>query len=84
MPDRPMVRTLYLMGSPEPWSAAFLCPCGCHEIIHISLLANDSPSWCLCINAKNEPTLEPSIWRKCGCGSHFFIRSGQIVWYKRL
>jgi hypothetical protein len=29
---------LYLIGSGKPWSAAMVCPCGCGETIHISLL----------------------------------------------
>lgn len=83
IPDRLKARTMYLLGAPDPWSAALLCPCGCHETIHVSLLANDSPSWSLRINSKNEPTLEPSIWRRHGCKSHFFIRNGRIAWYKK-
>src|SRR6266702_5461468 len=82
MPDYPKEFTLYLIGCPQAWSAALLCPCGCQEMIHISLLANDSPSWSIRINRQNEPTLEPSIWRKDGCLSHFFIRRGRIIWYK--
>jgi hypothetical protein len=84
IPDRLKTRTIYLLGAPDPWSAALLCPCGCHEIIHISLLANESPSWRLYFNTRNEPTLEPSIWRKHGCKSHFFIRNGRIVWYEQI
>jgi uncharacterized protein DUF6527 len=84
IPDRLASCTIYLLGAPEPWSAALLCPCGCPEIIHISLLQKDSPSWCLHINARNEPTLEPSIWRRHGCKSHLFIRNGRIFWYKRI
>jgi len=83
IPVRLRARTMYLLGAPDPWSAALLCPCGCHETIHISLLANDSPSWSLYVNAKNEPTLEPSIWRKRGCKSHFFLRNGRIVWCRQ-
>jgi hypothetical protein len=84
IPDRLKARTLYLLGAPDPWSAALLCPCGCHDTIHISLLANESPSWRIYFNGRNEPTLEPSIRRKHGCKSHFFIRNGRVVWYKRI
>jgi len=84
LPDSLKGRTLYLLGIPEPWSAALLCPCGCEELIQISLLDNDSPSWRLRLNKRDQPTLDPSIWRKHGCRSHFFLREGRIVWYRRL
>lgn len=80
LPNHLKRHTLYLIGTPEPWFAGLLCPCGCGEIIQISLIANDSPSWHLSVNAQTGPTLNPSIWRKEGCRSHFFIRSGRIVW----
>src|SRR5580698_8418642 len=82
-PDRLKDCTLYLIGKPKPWSAALLCPCGCMETIHISLLENDSPSWSLHIGQRNKPSLEPSIWRKEGCRSHFYLSRGQIVWCRR-
>jgi hypothetical protein len=47
IPDRLKDRPLYVMGKPKPWSVALLCPCGCKETIHISLLENDCPSWSL-------------------------------------
>jgi hypothetical protein len=73
-------RTLYVLGSPKPWSVALLCPCGCQKTIQLSLLENDSPSWQLRLGPKGQPTLEPSIWRTNGCRSHFFMRNGKIVW----
>ena len=73
-------RTLYILGTPKPWSVALLCPCGCKTTIQLSLLENDSPSWQLRIGLKGQPTLEPSIWRANGCRSHFFMRNGMIVW----
>jgi uncharacterized protein DUF6527 len=83
IPDRLKPRIVYILGTPDPWSVALLCPCGCHDAIHISLLANDSPSWRLRIHAKNEPSLEPSVWRQRGCKSHFFLKRGRIVWYRQ-
>jgi hypothetical protein len=83
LPDHLEARVLYLLGECQPWCAALLCPCGCKEIIQLSLLESDSPSWRLHINARSEPTVDPSIWRKAGCRSHFYIRRGRIAWYKR-
>ena len=45
LPDSPQRDRLYVIGSGTPWSAALLCPCGCGELIHLSLLVDDSPSW---------------------------------------
>ena len=84
VPDRLDRRYLYLIGLDNPWSAAMLCPCGCDETIHLSLLRNDSPSWNLRLEkTANLPTLLPSVWRTKGCRSHFFLREGTIVWCRR-
>jgi len=81
LPEVLNVRRLYVIGAEKPWSAALLCPCGCGETIHMSLLRNDSPSWTLRIEKSgNLPTLSPSVWRTKGCRSHFFLRHGTIVW----
>jgi hypothetical protein len=80
LPDRLKDRTLYLIGSSKPWSVALLCPCGCGETIQLSLLHDDSPSWRLYQESKKRASLEPSIWRTEGCGSHFFLKRGRIIW----
>lgn len=80
LPDRVRARTLYLIGAPTPWSAALLCPCGCGELIHLSLLPDDPPSWQHRQDSKQKPSLEPSVWRTTGCRSHFFLSKGRIVW----
>ena len=80
IPDSMDRRFLYLFGSGSPWSAAMVCPCGCGEIIHLSLLQNDSPTWKLCLERGNLPTLAPSVWRTKGCRSHFFLLQGNIIW----
>ena len=80
LPDRMKTRTLYLIGASQPWSAALICPCGCGELIQLSLLPHDSPSWRCHFESKRKPSLEPSIWRTTGCRSHFFLRRGRIVW----
>src|SRR5580704_8443771 len=66
LPQRLSDHTLYLLGTPRPWSAALLCPCGCRELIQLSLLEQDSPSWRLSWRRKKRVTLEPSIWRTKG------------------
>lgn len=73
-------KLLYLIGNGMPWSVAILCPCGCGEVIHLSLLDSDSPNWKLSIDSDGLPTLVPSVWRTKGCHSHFFLRHGIVVW----
>jgi len=80
IPDALQRRRLYVIGTGAPWSAAFLCPCGCGETIHVSLLPNDYPTWTLRFDRDGLPTLSPSVWRTAGCRSHFFLRQGAIEW----
>lgn len=82
LPDSLQSRRMYLIGDAAPWSAAFLCPCGCGEVIHLSLLTDDSPRWSVSFNRDGLPTLSPSVWRTNGCRSHFFLQNGSIVWCK--
>ena len=82
LPDSLAQRRLYLIGSGVPWSAALMCPCGCGEVIQLSLLPDDSPSWTVSFDREGLPTLSPSVWRTKGCRSHFFLRHGAIVWFR--
>jgi hypothetical protein len=82
LPDSLVKRRLYLIGNSVPWSAALLCPCGCGEVIQLSLLPDDSPSWSVSLDRDGLPTLSPSVWRTKGCRSHFFLKQGSIVWYR--
>ena len=80
LPERLQKQRLYLLGAREPWGAALLCPCGCGEVIHLSLMQQDSPRWRLKLEPQGVPTLTPSVWRTKGCRSHFFLRQGSVVW----
>ncbi|MGE6699473.1 DUF6527 family protein [Hyphomonas sp. NPDC076900] len=64
----------------ELWAAAFLCPCKCGDRIELALIPEATPHWHLTNDAKNTPTLRPSVWRKTGCRSHFWLRDGRIHW----
>ena len=80
-PDNPRPARVYLIGEKaQPWSAAMTCPCGCGELIQLSLLRRDSPSWSAAVSADGAVTLHPSVWRVRGCKSHFFVRGGRILW----
>lgn len=83
IPDILEQNRLYLVGSiASPWSAAMLCPCGCRELIQISLILEDDPRWSLTYDVVGSASLHPSIWRIKGCHSHFFVRSNEIIWAK--
>lgn len=74
-------KCVYLVGEESiPWFAALVCPCGCGALIRLSLLKYDRPKWRAKRHLTGTVTLEPSIWRKSGCKSHFFVRRGRIVW----
>ena len=59
----------------------FICPCGCDSIIELNLLEDSKPLWKYNIDNK-KITISPSVWRKIGCKSHFFIRTGKVHWAK--
>jgi hypothetical protein len=80
VPDTLHPRTLYVIGDANAWAVAMTCPCGCQEIIHLSLLPSDSPRWNLQLDTDGFATLSPSVWRTAGCGSHFFLKQGSIIW----
>lgn len=74
---------LYLVGEGEYlWSVAMLCPCGCGETLQMNTLPEARPRWEVEQHQDGTATLHPSVWRKVGCRSHFFLRRGMIQWCK--
>lgn len=71
-----------LTESGAPWQAALVCPCGCKEVLELNLLPDERPRWRYGVDSKGFASVEPSINRRIGCRSHFFLRSGRIVWAK--
>lgn len=59
------------------------CPCGCGELVTLSLMKRHSPSWNLKMDRLKRITLSPSIWKKDGCKSHYWIKKGKLVWSNR-
>lgn len=83
MPEVLAADSVYIAGEGgHRWFVAMICPCGCGEILHMNLLPKSRPRWRLTENEDGTVTLYPSIWRKKGCGSHFFLRRGLIKWWK--
>ena len=79
-PDELDPMLVYAIGEgAHLWHVAMLCPCGCGAKIQLNVLADASPRWTL-IEHAGLPTLRPSVWRKVGCRSHFFIRDGRVDW----
>ena len=80
MYDRISPKTIYIVSDKEFQAIAImLCPCGCNSKIRLNLLPGNKPTWTV-LSRDGVPTLKPSIWRKVGCESHFFIRAGKVVW----
>lgn len=64
----------------DDWAVGFRCPCGCGKKLELPLIEEAKPNWKLTIDQKGKPTLHPSVWLKAGCKSHFWLRSGRIIW----
>ena len=74
-------RTIYLAGErSKPWAAALACPCGCGAVICLNLLEDARPRWSAIEHRDGTISIEPSVWRRKGCRSHFFVRRGRIEW----
>jgi hypothetical protein len=81
LPDALDANSVYIVGEGDYlWFVALLCPCGCGESLHMNLLPENRPRWELTENKEGNVTLHPSVWRKKGCHSHFFLRRGLIKW----
>ncbi|WP_448478058.1 DUF6527 family protein [Pseudoxanthomonas mexicana] len=79
LPSRLRWRTLYFVGVPA-WKVAFACPCGCKDVVELCLMESVKPHWQAHVDGAGRVTLNPSVWKKHGCKSHYFIRQGRIVW----
>ena len=64
----------------EDWSIAMQCPCGCKDRLEMMLIKEVKPHWSLKTLDTAYPTLHPSVWRKSGCGAHFWVKNGRIHW----
>lgn len=62
--------------------AMFKCPCGCENVISVSLQRIHKLHWWVVKSRSGRPSLYPSIWQNKGCMSHFWIRDGKVYWCK--
>nr|WP_281040627.1 DUF6527 family protein [Rhizobium leguminosarum] len=77
LPTRDLVLT---RDDGDDWSVGMRCPCGCGERIELMVLEEAHTRWDITIDDAGRPTLHPSVWRKSGCRSHFWMRRGRIHW----
>ena len=85
LPNALRRRTLYIVredGFDE--QAALMCPCGCRRVLHMNLIPDERPCWQVTQHNDGTATLYPSVWRKGDCGSHFWLRQGQIQWCRTI
>jgi Family of unknown function (DUF6527) len=81
LPDDLESKSVYLVGEGSYlWFAAMLCPCGCGETLHMSLLPGGHPRWEVIRHDDGTVSVDPSVRRNKGCRSHFFLKKGIIVW----
>lgn len=64
----------------EDWCVGLKCPCGCGQRLEMMVLKDVRPRWDVRVDSRGRPTLHPSVWLREGCRSHFWVRSGKIVW----
>ncbi len=80
-PKRLKPHTLYvLLEDGVPWQATMICPCGCAQTLDMNLLPDEKPCWRFSSDRMGRASLHPSVWRKIGCHSHFWVRQGRIIW----
>jgi hypothetical protein len=75
--DREFIMVVY-MGKPM-W-ALFRCPCGCGQVISLSLQSIHHPNWKINKSSTGRPTLYPSVSQNKGCRSHFWVEDGRVHW----
>lgn len=75
--EQPGDAALVFRGLPR--SLLIKCPDGCGETLVVNLDKRAGKAWRLDLRG-GVPTLYPSVWRDGGCGSHFIIWRGRILW----
>jgi hypothetical protein len=81
LPNKIEPGTLYIFANNGYyWQIAMFCPCGCKTVLYMNLVDDITPFWKYHIDHNNLISISPSLHRKTGCKSHFFLRKGKIVW----
>ena len=83
LPEIVYDKVIYVVGEMKhSWLLAFKCPCGCQNLIQLNLLKDAEPVWRFKVDKKKKINIYPSVWRRNGCKSHFFIRKSKVQWTK--
>ncbi len=81
LPKRlPIWNLMMARDGKEDWSVGMRCPCGCGQRLEMMLLKEVKPRWDIAVDSRGRVSLSPSVWLREGCKSHFWVRSGKIVW----
>lgn len=64
----------------EDWAVGLHCPCGCGRRLEMMVLKEVKPRWDVTVDRRGYVSLYPSVWVREGCKSHFWVRSGKIIW----
>lgn len=86
IPDNPNPNILkqnivYVVGEKRFIKWAYVkCPCGCNDLIMLSLNKNRFPSWSVKQDKLGRASISPSINKLDGCKSHFLIKKGKLIW----
>jgi len=80
-PVRLSPRTVYIIrDAGQDWAAIMSCPGGCGQVLHMNLIPDSKPVWRLTEHPGLTASLWPSVWRREGCGCHFWLKRGRIQW----
>lgn len=63
----------------SPLWIMFKCPCGLGHVISLPAAKDRRPHWTTSIR-NGRVTLSPSVYRREGCFSHFWITGGDVFW----
>ena len=82
LPESVKRNIVYVVGNENYVKWAYLkCPCGCNDTIMLNLIEPSAgPFWQISWDFMGRPTINPSILKKKGCRSHFFLQKGNIKW----
>jgi hypothetical protein len=85
LPDDLEAGVLYLVGEGSHlWFVGMRCPCGCGDNLTVSLVEDSGSFWSISIHRDRTVSIYPSVRRTLGCGSHFNIKRGRVIWVRGL